>query len=191
VKTSRRSSFVLAVALLTIAVGYPGRLSAETAPRWSVQVSQVNAGATSLTPSFQAAIYENVLEELSKTKRFRDVLRDGDHTAGDVADLLVLKTTVEKYTAGSETLRAATTVGGWTKLKVRTQLSTRDSKVVFERTLSGNVRFFGSNLRATHNLARTIAKSVKKSPLPEPHSPAEGAVMNSGSSDDVVVVEFP
>jgi len=104
------------------------------------------------------------------------VLRDGDHKAGDVTDLLILKTTVEKYSAGSETLRAATTVAGWTKLTVHTQLSTRDGKVVFERTLSGNVRFFGSNLRATHNLARNIAKAVKKSPLANSAPPALATV---------------
>ncbi len=187
-KATRTAIFLLAAASLMIA--YPGRLSAETAGRRSVQVSQVNAGATSVTPSFQAAIYENLVEELSKTKRFRDVLRDGDHKAGDVADLLVLKTTVEKYSPGSETLRAATTVAGWTKLTVHTQLSTRDGKVVLERTVSGKVRFFGSNLRATHNLARNIAKAVKKSPLANPAPPALATVTNSSSSDDVVVVEF-
>jgi hypothetical protein len=186
-KTTRAAILLLAAAFLMIA--YPGRLSAETAARWSVQVSRVNAGTTSLTPSFQAAIYENLLEELSKTKRLRHVLRDGDQEATHVADLLVLTTTVEKYTPGSETLRAATTVAGWTKLTVHTQLSTRDGKVVLERTMSGNVRFFGSNLRATHNLARNIAKAVKKSPLVNP-PPALATVMNSSTSDEVVVVEF-
>jgi hypothetical protein len=29
--------------------------------------------------------------------------------------------------------------------------------------VQGNVRFFGSNLRATHNLARNVAKVIKKS----------------------------
>ena len=187
-KTTRAAILLLAAAFLMIA--YPSRLSAETAARWSVQVSRVNAGTTSLTPSFQAAIYENLLEELSKTKRLRHVLRDGDQEATDVADLLVLTTTVEKYSAGSETLRAATTVAGWTKLTVHTQLSTRDGKVVFERTLSGNVRFFGSNLRATHNLARNIAKAVKKSPLVNPALPALATVTNYSTSDEVAVVEF-
>lgn len=188
-KATRTAIFLLAAASLMVA--YPGRLSAETAARWSVQVSQVNAGATSVTPSFRAAIYENLVEELSKTKRFGNVLRDGDHKAGDLADLLVLKTTVEKYSPGSETLRAATTVAGWTKLAVHIQLSTRDGKMVLERTVNGNVRFFGSNLRATHNLARNIVKAVKKLPLANPAPPALAAVTNSSSSDDVVVLEFP
>jgi hypothetical protein len=37
--------------------------------------------------------------------------------------------------------------------------------MVLERAVSGNVRFFGSNLRATHNLARNIAKVIKQSEL--------------------------
>jgi hypothetical protein len=180
----------LAVAFLSIAAAYPSRLSAETPVRWSVQVRRVNAGATSIAPSFEAAIYENLIQELTKSKRFKDVLRDGDYKAGHAADLLILQTTVEKYTPGSETLRAATTVAGWTKLRVRAHLSTRDDNVVLDRTVSGNVRFFGSNLRATHNLARNIAKAVKKSPLPQPPSSATNTARNSTSSDEIVVVEF-
>jgi hypothetical protein len=58
-----------------------------------------------------------------------------------------------------------TTVSGATKLTVRSQLLTREGKVVLERTVNGDVRFFGSNLRATHNLARNIAKTIKQSHL--------------------------
>jgi hypothetical protein len=59
-------------------------------------------------------------------------------------------------------------VTGATKLTVRSQLLTRDGKVVVERTVHGDVHFFGSNLRATHNLARNIAKAIEKTPLPDP-----------------------
>ena len=37
---------------------------------------------------------------------------------------------------------------------------------MLERTVNGNVLFFGSNLRATHNLARNIAKMIKQSAGP-------------------------
>jgi hypothetical protein len=43
----------------------------------------------------------------------------------------------------------------------------REGKVVLERTVNGDVRFFGSNLRATHNLARNIAQTLKESSWPE------------------------
>jgi hypothetical protein len=36
-----------------------------------------------------------------------------------------------------------------------------------ERTINGNVRFMGSNLRATHNLAHNVAKAIKQSSLPD------------------------
>lgn len=140
--------------------------------QWSVQVDKIDAGDINLAPSFQFAIYENLLRELGKNGKFKQVLRDGSSNATAASDLLVLKTTIQKYSAGSETKRAVTTVTGATKLTVRTQLCARDGKVVLERTVNGNVRFMGSNLRATHNLARNIAKAIKQSSLPEPSQSA-------------------
>jgi len=143
----------------------------KSATQWSVQVEQVDPANVELAYSFQIAIYENLVEELIKTKQFSQVFRDGDLTASEVPNLLILKTTVEKYTPGNETRRAVTTVSGATKLTVRSQLLTSESGLVLERTLNGDVRFFGSNLRVTHNLAHNIAKTLKKSSLsdfPEP-----------------------
>ena len=109
--------------------------------------------------SFQIAIYESLLDELSKSKQFKQVLRDGDRNASDVSELLILK-------------RAVTTVSRATKLMVLSQLCTRDGRVILERRVNGNVRFFGSNLRATHNLARNVAKTIEESSLPEPPNSA-------------------
>jgi len=136
--------------------------------RWSVQVDKVDPGAVSLDPAFAAAIYENLLDELAKTKRFKQVFRSGDRKATELHDLLILKTTVQQYTPGSETRRAVTTVSGATKLNVRSQLRTPQGQVVLERVINGNVRFFGGNLRATHNLARNVADTIRHSTLPQP-----------------------
>ena len=176
-KTSKCNlSIACGIALVAIMLALPSRLPGQTAAakssggngasatRWSVQVDQVDPGNLDLAYSFQIAIYENLLDELNKTKQFQQVFRDGDLKASEVPNLLLLKTTVEKYTPGSETRRAVTTVSGATKLTVRSQLLTREGKVVFERTLNGDVRFFGSNLRATHNLAHNIATTMKQSP---------------------------
>jgi hypothetical protein len=175
-KTSKPNSWICCLAArVTIAVAFSGLLAGQTAavkssgaasgsaPKWSVQVERIDAGQLDLAHSFQVAIYENLLEELNKTKRFKYVLREGDSKASEIPDLLILKTMVVKYTRGSETQRAVTTVSGATKLTVRSQLITRDGKIVLDRTVQGNVRFFGSNLRATHNLARNIAKMIKQS----------------------------
>jgi hypothetical protein len=191
VKADKRVSlFVLAVVTVMVALAHPLQLPAQTAAAnpshsgknassalWSVQVDKVDAGDVNLEPAFQLAIYESLLDELSKTKQFKQVLREGDRNASDVSDLLILKTTVQKYTPGSETRRAVTTVSGATKLTVRSQLCTRGGQVILERTVGGNVRFLGSNLRATHNLARNVAKTIEQSTLPEPSLsvPAQGA----------------
>src|ERR1700741_808412 len=175
-KTTRNNlSIVCLMLLVGIIPALSGQLDGQTAAanfssgnqalttRWSIQVDQVDAGNLDLAYSFQIAIYENLVEELKRTKQFPQVFRDNDLEASKVQNLLVLKTTVEKYTPGSETQRAVTTVSGATKLTVRSQLLTRDGKVVLDRTVQGNVRFFGSNLRSTHNLARNIAKVIKES----------------------------
>jgi hypothetical protein len=141
----------------------PSGRSGQSDTQWSVKVDQVEAGNLDLAYSFQIAIYENLVTELNKTKQFQQVFREGDVRAGKLRNLLVLKTTVQKYTPGSETRRAVTTVSGATKLTVRSQLVTSEDNVVFERTVNGNVRFFGSNLRATHNLAHNLAKAIRQS----------------------------
>src|ERR1039457_6797807 len=175
-KTSKRNSWTFCVAAcVTIAVALSGRLAGQTAAvkpfdgssgsgtQWSLQVERIDRGNLDLAHAFQVAIYENLLEELNKTKRFKYVLRESDSKASEIPDLLILKTMVVRYTPGSDTQRAVTTVSGATKLTVRSQLVTREGRIVLERTVNGNVRFFGSNLRATHNLARNIAKAIKQS----------------------------
>src|SRR5882757_205667 len=137
------------------------------AQQWSLQVDKVDPGDVIIERSFRDAIYENLMQELAKTKQFKQLYRSGDRNATDVHRLLILKTTVQAYTPGSETRRAVTTVSGATKLNVRIQLLTPEGHQVLEHVVAGNVRFIGSNLRATHNLARSVAATLKRSTLPE------------------------
>ncbi|HYZ87029.1 MAG TPA: hypothetical protein VE621_21620 [Bryobacteraceae bacterium] len=163
-----RTAFAIVISIMQ-AASLPQMLATtdhSSAAQWSVQVDKVDPGNVHIEPAFRAAIYENLIDELAKTKQFKQVFRSGDRNATAVPDLLILKTTVEAYTKGSETRRAVTTVTGATKLKVRTQLLTREGQMVMERTLNGDVHFFGSNLRATHNLARNIGNAIRHSRLP-------------------------
>jgi hypothetical protein len=195
-KTSKCGlSISFVIVLVAVVFALPGMLPGQTAAakssggdgtsatHWNVQVDQVDTANMELAHSFQLAIYENLVEELKKTKQFQQVFRDGDLKANEVPHLLMLKTTVEKYTPGSETRRAVTTVSGATKLTVWTQLVTREGKVVLERTVNGEVRFFGSNMRATHNLARNIAKAIKQTSLNEVDHPAAALAGRSNFRD--------
>lgn len=140
--------------------------SAQAVQQWSVQVDRVDVGDTTLDPCFSDAVYENLVQKLSKSKQFKEVFRSGDRNANDVSGLLVVKTLVEKYSPGSETKRAVTTVAGATKLKVQIQVLTRNGQVVLERSVEGNVRFIGDNLGATNKVAGNAAKALKQSTLP-------------------------
>jgi len=94
----------------------------------------------------------------------------------------VLKTVVEKYSPGSETRRAVTTVAGATKLNVHIQLIARNGRVVLDRTVEGDVRFIGDNLRATNKVAHNTAKILKQSNLPAPTAPQEATGKESTST---------
>ena len=170
---SRRMSLTaiaigMAIVQFVLPVPALARINHGRVPQWRVEINQIEAGKSNIAPEFKVSIYENLVTELSKAKQFKAVLRGGDSSANGVSNLLILKTTVESYAPGSETRRAVTTVTGATKLKVRSQLCTRDGQVVLERVVDGNVRFFGGNLRATHNLARNVVKAIKQGTLPEP-----------------------
>jgi len=197
-KASNRHSRFAAGLIMAVIFAIPCQLSAQAksspvdkksgAAQWSVQVDKINPSDINLEPAFQVAIYENLLDELAKTKLFKQVLRSGDRNAKDIPDLLLLKTTVQKYSAGSETKRAVTTVGGATKLNVLSQLCAPDGKVVLELTVEGDVHFFGSNLRATHNLAKNVAKKIKESTLPVPSSAAAASTPPASSGEALNVV---
>jgi hypothetical protein len=172
-KSNRKASLTAFTAvLMMIQAASPSQVlagdSRSIAAQWNVQVDQIESGDVKIEPAFRIAIYENLLDELAKTKLFKQVLRSGDRNAKDLPNLLILKTTMEEYTPGNETRRAVTTVSGATKLKVKSQLCTREGHIVLERELNGNVRFLGGNLRATHNLAHNVAGAIKQSTLPEP-----------------------
>jgi hypothetical protein len=64
-----------------------------------------------------------------------------------------------------------TTVAGATKLKVQIQVLTQNGQVLLERSVEGDVRFIGDNLRATNKVANTTAKLLKRSTLPAAAGP--------------------
>ena len=167
-KANKTSSLLLGTAALLI-LASPQLFAEGQRPgskQWDVQVEKVRQGDVNIDSAFIVAIYENLLVELPKTKQFDRVFREGDRNAHGATDLLILNTTIESYTPGSETKRAVTTVAGATKLTVLSKLSRPDGEVVLERSVTGNVRFFGGNLRATHNLANNVAKAIKQAKLP-------------------------
>ena len=155
--------------------------------QWSLRVDKVDTGDVSLDPSFESALLKDLLRELAKTKRFKEVILSGDRKAREVPDLLILKMTVQEDSPGNETRRPTlgdagalgvvaelflrfcgrATVSGGTKLNVRVQLYTPEGRLVLDNVVEGDVGFIGDNSRATHNLARNVAVTLKRSTLPD------------------------
>jgi hypothetical protein len=111
----------------------------------------------------RVSMYENVILQLIKTKKFQHVYRSGDRTAADAPDLVILDLVPEAFKPGSQKEREIITVAGATSIKVKVQFTSRDGKVLIEKDVVGKVRFYGENLRATYDLAKKIAGVVNES----------------------------
>jgi hypothetical protein len=126
-----------------------------------IQVVMVQSDEIKLPAEFQVALYENLIRQLEK-KGFRPVYRENDRNTPNSADLVILHSTVRGFKAGSERMRQVTTVAGATSITVHCSFTTADGKVLLERDVDGKVRFFGGNLRATHDFAKKASKLAQQ-----------------------------
>jgi hypothetical protein len=128
----------------------------------SIQVLMVDSKEVTLPAEFQVALYENLITEIKKTGKFQHVYRDGDRSATDAPDLIVLHSTVHGFKKGSEEKRQVTTVAGATSINIHCQITDKAGKSLLERDVTGKVRFFGGNLRATYDFAKKVAQIVRQ-----------------------------
>jgi hypothetical protein len=108
----------------------------------------------------RVSTYENVILQVTKTKKFQHVYRSGDRTAANVPDLVILRLIPQAFKEGSQKQREVTTISGATSIKVKIQFTSREGKILVEKDLQGKVRFYGENLRATYDLAKKVAAVV-------------------------------
>ena len=127
----------------------------------AIQILKIESSEIKLPPAFQMAIYESALEQVKKTGIFAEIYRDGDSRAASATDRAVLHTDVRGFTKGSARERQVITVAGKTSIKVHMQLVNQDGKVLLEKDIEGKVRFLGENMRATFDLAKKIAHTLK------------------------------
>ena len=109
---------------------------------------------------FEVAMYENTIDAITKTGRFKTVYRDGDKRADDIKDLVILEPVIWQFKEGSARQRQVTTVKGATSLHVRVQLKDKNGNSLLDKDVTGSVHFIGENLRATNDLADNIAEMI-------------------------------
>ena len=122
-----------------------------------IQVVMIQSDDIAVPAEFRVALYENLIRQLEK-RGFQHVYRDGDRNAASVAELVVLHSTVRRFKAGSEKARQVTTVAGATSINVHCQFTNAEGQPLLEQDVTGKVRFFGGNLRATYDFAKKASR---------------------------------
>lgn len=83
--------------------------------------------------------------------------RDGGQNAGAEPDLIELQCTVQKFEKGSEKMRQVPTFTEASSMTLRCEFKVKGGNSLLERNITGKVRFFGGNLKATYDLAKKAA----------------------------------
>lgn len=123
----------------------------------AIQVMMIRVDSTPLPAEFQVSLYENLIDQLRKKSVFQHVYRDGDRNASPEVDLIELQCTVQKFEKGSEKMRQVTTVAGATSMTLHCEFKDKVGNSLLERDITGKVRFFGGNLKATYDFAKKAA----------------------------------
>jgi hypothetical protein len=139
----------------------PGQATGTKIAASAIQIEWIESDEAALPPEFRVAIYEDLVAEVGKTRKFQHVYRSGDSTAARVPDLLILHTRVVGFKQGSQKKREVTTAAGATTIRTSVQLVTREGRTLVDREVEGKVRFFGENLNATRDFAKKVAQIVR------------------------------
>ena len=123
----------------------------------AIQVAVIQSEETSVPAEFRVALYENLIRQLKK-QGFQHVYRDGDRNAASIPDLIVLHSTVRSFKRGSEEARQVTTVAGATSIRVHCDFTNVEGQSLLQRDVTGKVRFYGGNLRATYDFAKKASR---------------------------------
>ncbi|MBV9885813.1 MAG: DUF4410 domain-containing protein [Acidobacteria bacterium] len=124
----------------------------------AIQVDMIHSDEIKLPAEFQVSMYEDLIRQLQKKGGFARVYREGDRNAASAPDLVLLRSNVTGFKEGSQRKREVTTVTGETSIKIHCVFSDKDGKTVLEADVTGKVRFFGGNLRATYDFAKATTK---------------------------------
>jgi hypothetical protein len=159
-----RLAFVAVVLLFGVSRGSAQKTAQQTMrPKIkasAIQILMVESNEVKLPLQFQVALYENMIEQVEKTKKFQHVYRDGDRAAADAPDLVILHSNVFGFKKGSEEARQVTTIAGATQIKVRCDFTDKNGKSYGVQDVTGSVRFIGGNLRATLDFGKKVAQIV-------------------------------
>ena len=128
----------------------------------AIQVDMIHSDEIKLPAEFQVSLYEDLIRQLEKKSGLAHVYREGDRNAATAPNLVILRSNVTGFKEGSQRKREVTTVAGETEIKIHCVFSDKEGKTLLEADVTGKVRFFGGNLRATYDFAKATTKIVRE-----------------------------
>lgn len=126
----------------------------------SVEVTLPSESIDGIPSAFPAAVYEQVIEQLTQSGLFAHVWREGD--IHRTPDALVLHLDIENWKKGSARGRGFGPFTGATTIKSRVTLVDASGRTVFQGEVDGAKRMKGENLDATNSLAKHVRKALEK-----------------------------
>lgn len=126
----------------------------------SVVVSLPSESADGIPSAFPAAVYENVIEQLTQSGLFAHVWHAND--SHRTPDALVLNLDIEGWKEGSARGRAFGPFTGATEIKSSITLVGASGRTVFQGEVNGSKRTNGENLEVTNILAKHVRKVLGK-----------------------------
>ncbi len=130
--------------------------------RPSVEVTLPSESVDSIPSAFPAAVFENLIEQLTQSGLFAHVWRAGDIRR--TPDALVLHVDIENWKNGSARGRGLGPFTGATVIKSSVTLEDASGRTVFQGEVDGAKRTNGESLEATNSLAKHIRKALEKTP---------------------------
>jgi hypothetical protein len=165
---NRRSLIALLGLFAMAALSTPAHAASTTKGHYRVIEVQRFAISPGLDfpQDYLVALMEDVVEQLGKSKRFQQVLRQGETPAQANAPALKLTGTITKFKKGNRALRYAVGFGaGKTSVKANVQfIDQATGEVLFQKDVDGKVWIGfmgGESSGATRGLAKEVAKVAK------------------------------
>lgn len=133
----------------------------------SVEVALPSASAGGIPSAFAAAVYENLIDQLTQSRLFDHVWREGD--IGRAPDAMVLHVDIENWKKGSARGRGFGPFTGTTRIRSNITLVDASGRTVFQGKVDGTKRTNGENIEVTNSLAKHVQKAMEKIPDLQPN----------------------
>lgn len=126
----------------------------------SIVVTLPSESVDGIPSAFVAAVFEDLIKQLTQSGLFVHVWRAGD--VRTTPGTLVLYTDMESWKKGSARQRGLVPFTGATVIKTRITLADASGRTVFQNEVDGTKRTKGESLDVANSLAKHVRKAMEK-----------------------------